>query len=79
MNGVSLMQLIFCNDAHNYGDKQSIQNMVVMFSLPFSQSHILLIYIYISYVDCGVWYAVHRHTLLAKKVVTPPDDVSFLL
>ena len=35
-NGTTLMQLIYYTDTHNYGDKQSTQNMVAMFSSPFS-------------------------------------------
>ena len=33
------MQLIHYIDPHNYGDKEYLQNMVAMFSSPFSQSY----------------------------------------
>ena len=41
------MQLIHYIDPHNYGDKEYLQNMVAMFSSPFSQSYSTDIDIYI--------------------------------
>ena len=52
---------MYYTDTHGYGDKQSIQNMVAMFSLPFSQKHnfhTILVNLCIVFNDIDIYHVV---------------------